>query len=103
MKLIKLFLLILSSIYLTGCIQTAGLVGPAITVATTGNIYQAGLSYGSGKIIEKETGKSTSEHITNLLDTEKKIKKNNIINEDLIILVKSQIEKTRKKISEIKN
>ena len=63
MKLKKVFLL-LSLIYLTGCIQSAGLIGPAITVATTGNIYQAGLSYSSNKIIKKETGKSTSEHIT---------------------------------------
>ena len=98
MKLKKIFLLILSSFYLLGCIQSASLVGPAITVASTGNLYQAGLSYGSSQIIKHETGKSTGEHIGELFSTEKKNEEKELIDENLIILVKTQIEKTRKKI-----
>ena len=42
-------MLILTSCYPPG----AALLGPSITVATTGNIYQAGLSYGSGQVLKK--------------------------------------------------
>ena len=64
-KIITFYLLLL--FLLTNCIQTgASLLGPSITVAKTGNIYQAGLSYSTNKIIESQTGKTTSEHIMNL-------------------------------------
>ena len=31
--------------FLTGCLQNTAFLGPAMTVASTGNLYQAGLSY----------------------------------------------------------
>ena len=57
-----LFLLLFS-----GCVQGTAFLGPAITVASTGNIYQAGLSYGSNLAIKKITGKSPIENINNML------------------------------------
>tara|TARA_B100000767_G_scaffold126272_1_gene120367 strand:- start:248 stop:526 length:279 start_codon:yes stop_codon:yes gene_type:complete len=57
--------------FLTGCVQNTALLGPAITVASTGNVYQAGLSYGSGKAITKLTGKNTMENVKNFLDKDK--------------------------------
>ena len=49
-KIIILSLLI----NLTNCgAPGTALLGPSITVARTGNIYQAGLSYGSSHIIKK--------------------------------------------------
>jgi hypothetical protein len=50
-----------------GCMQNTAFFGPAVTVASTGNIYQAGLSYGSNVAIKKITGKSTMENITEIL------------------------------------
>ena len=32
--------------FLNGCVQSTALLGPAYTLASTGNIYHAGLSYG---------------------------------------------------------
>ena len=48
---------------LTGCLQNTAFLGPAITVASTGNIYQAGLSYGSSETIKKMTGKTPTENV----------------------------------------
>ena len=40
--------------------QSTAMVGPAITLASTGNIYQAGFSF-EGKAVENETGMTTTE------------------------------------------
>jgi hypothetical protein len=60
---------------LNGCIQsTASLLGPTITVAQTGNIYQAGLSYVSSDIIKNELGKTPIELVKSFVH--KDIKEN---------------------------
>ena len=56
---------------LNGCAQNAVFLGPVITGASTGSIYQAGLSYGSGEIVKKVTGKTTTENIKSILKSEK--------------------------------
>ena len=48
---------------LTGCIQATALLGPGLTVATTGNIFQAGFQYGANKVIKKDTGKDSYEDL----------------------------------------
>jgi hypothetical protein len=54
---------------LSNCVPTGtAFLGPGITVAKTGNIYQAGLSYSSNMVVSKLTGKSTSENIKSLFD-----------------------------------
>ena len=58
--------------FLNGCVQSAALLGPAYTLASTGNIYQAGLSYGSNQAVKKITGKSPTENIKSLVDNKKK-------------------------------
>ena len=45
------------------------LLGPAITGASTGKIYQAGLSYGTNVIMLQATGKTTSEHMLDILNS----------------------------------
>ena len=57
--------------FLNGCVQSAALLGPAYTMASTGNIYQAGLSYGSNQAVKKITGKSPTENIQSLVDNKK--------------------------------
>jgi hypothetical protein len=47
------------------------LLGPAITGASTGKVYHAGLSYGSNMLMEKVTGKTTSELMLDILNNEK--------------------------------
>ena len=55
---------------LTGCFQSIALLGPVITGASTGKIYQAGLSYGTNMIMLQATGKTTSEHMLDILNDE---------------------------------
>ena len=74
MKLFKITFLFLLFIFLNGCLHSTALLGPGLTVATTGNIYQAGLQYGANSAIKKETGKDTFEHIKDAVDKENKDK-----------------------------
>ena len=68
MKFLKILFILFSLFFLNGCIQATALLGPGITVATTGNVLQAGLQYGANTVIEKETGKSTFEHFQDAVD-----------------------------------
>ena len=65
----KNILLLLCFVFLSGCFQTMAFLGPAITGASTGKMYQAGLSYGTNIIMEQATGKTTSEHMLNILNS----------------------------------
>ena len=46
-------------------------LGPAITVGTSGNVYQAGLSYGSNQLVKETTGKTAFEHMSEFIDSKK--------------------------------
>ena len=70
MKYLKVYFLILISISVSGCIQSTALLGPGITIATTGNVMQAGLQYGANKAIEKETGKDVITHLKDVVEEE---------------------------------
>ena len=63
----KIFLL-LCFVFLSGCFQSMALLGPAVTGASTGKIYQAALSYGTNAIMLQATGKPTSEHMIDILN-----------------------------------
>ena len=64
-------------VFLSGCFQSIALLGPIIGGASTGKIYQAGLSYGTNMIMLQATGKTTSEHMLDILNSkeEKLLKK----------------------------
>ena len=95
MKNKKIAFILMSVVLLTGCAQSTAFLGPAITVAATGNIVQAGFTYGTNELIKKETGKDTLQHVSSLLEPEdKKV----TINEDLVALVESSIKKMRQKL-----
>ena len=63
----KNIFLLLCFVFLSGCFQSIALLGPAVTGASTGKIYQAGLSYGTNMIMLQATGKTTSEHMMDIL------------------------------------
>jgi phosphoribosylaminoimidazole (AIR) synthetase len=85
--------------FLNGCVQSTALLGPAYTLASTGNIYQAGLSYGSNKAVEEITGKSTTENIKSLTDSKKSKIDEEQNYDEFFALVKNRIEKTSKIIN----
>ncbi len=64
------FLLILFFIFLNSCGQLTAFIGPAITAGSTGEIYRAGISFGSDHFIMRATGKTTLEHFTGYLEVE---------------------------------
>ena len=82
--------------FLNGCVQSAALLGPAYTLTSTGNIYQAGLSYGSGKAVKKITGKTPTENFKSLLDKKNTKVKEEESYDEFFVLVKNQIEKKSK-------
>ena len=122
----NIILYLVLSLFLTGCLQTTAMIGPAITLASTGNISQAGMTFFTNKAIKDETGMNTLEFVSNKIDEGKKIKNKAIkdetgmntlefvsnkidegknkkevddnfnINNNFIILVKNNFDKTRK-------
>ena len=82
-------------ITLTGCIQTTSLLGPGVTIATSGNIIQAGFQYGANTAVKNETGKDVLTHIKDSVDQKNKEKKFHV---QLKQLIKDRIENTRQKL-----
>ena len=87
-------------IFLGACSAPTAMLGPAYTFTSTGNIYQAGLSYSSNVLIEQYTGKTPIENLKELSSIEenktKNIKEDTLKSEDFYLLVKTKIEKTSK-------
>ena len=76
---------------LSGCAQNVALLGPAYTFGSTGNIYQAGLTFSSNKAITSLTGKSVGQNVKEILTLKKKDSK-------FEKLVKTRMIETRKKL-----
>jgi len=85
---IRTFLLIV----LSGCAQNVALLGPAYTLATSGNVYHASFTYGGSELVTKTTGKSVAQNFKEALT----IKKDDT---DFEKLVKRNIKETRKKLN----
>ena len=96
MILKKIIISTFAMCFLTGCLQNTALLGPAYTMASTGNFYHAGLSYGSNKAIENITGKTPTENIKSLVDNKKIKIEEKERQDEFFALVKSRIEKTSK-------
>ena len=95
MKKLKISFFIISLTILSGCFQTTALLGPGITVVTSGNVLQAGLQYGANTAIKRETGKYPLTHLKDKV--EEKNKKKHFYAE-FKSLVENQIQQTRQKL-----
>ena len=95
MKFKKIYLLVLISMFLTGCIQSTALLGPGVTVATTGNIMQAGFQHGANSAIKKETGKDALTHLKNAVEEEQDNQK---LEKKIKNLAKSTIKRIKNKL-----
>ena len=99
MKIKKLFFLLFGLTTLNGCIETTAFLGPAISVGTTGNVYQASLSYSTNRIINSATGKTPIEHVTNFFDPNDEFDGNvNLIVTDNINNVKESLKITKENL-----
>ena len=88
--------------FLGACTTPTAMLGPAYTLTSSGNIYQAGLSYGSNQMITMYTGKTPLENLGEItsenLTTKNNIQKQTLESDDFYQLVKSKIESTKGKI-----
>ena len=91
----------------SGCFQsTASLLGPAYTLANTGNVYQAGFSYGVNQALQKATGKNSRKHLEEILvkieiykeKTEQKFEDIIAKHEEFLSAVKADITKSKGKL-----
>ena len=102
MILTKLIISLSFLLIFNGCAQNAAFLGPAITGASTGSIYNASLSYGSGKVIEKATGKTTVENLKSILQVNKVEAEKEENYEDFFDMTQSLIDKNNG-ISDLSN
>ena len=111
----------MSFIFLTGFVQVASLLGPAFTVASSGNIVKAGAQIIFDNEFKKKTGKSSlgylkeevsknnykndiNKELKNLVEHRVKISHQMIVrqnidkelNKDIILLVEKRIKLTHK-------
>ena len=86
-------------LFFNGCVQSTALLGPSYTLISTGNVYQAGFSYGSSKVIKKMTDKTPTENIKSLLDNKKFKVEEEENYDEFFALVKNRIERKSKIIN----
>jgi len=79
-------------ILLSGCMQSTAMVGPALTIASTGNISQAGLTFITNKAVEEETGMNTVSFVSNKIEEKNN---QNKLKKEFKTLVKNNFDKTR--------
>ena len=95
MKFKKIYSLVFISVLLSGCIQSTALLGPGVTIATTGNVMQAGFQYGANQAIKKETGKDA---LTHLKDAVKDEQENQKFEKKIRNFTQNTIERVKKKL-----
>ena len=91
----KIFIYIVTGIILSGCAQSTAMLGPALTLASTGNVSQAGITYITNKAVEKETGMDTVSFVSQKF--EQKNSKTRLRRE-FKKLVETNFDKTREKL-----
>ena len=92
MEIKKIIFGISIGILLSGCMQSTAMVGPALTIASTGNISQAGLTFITNKAVEEETGMNTVSYVSNKIEEKNS---QNKLKKKLKTLVKNNFDKTR--------
>ena len=95
MKFLKTLFLFLSLIFLNGCLQSTAMLGPGVTLVTTGNAAQATLQYAANTAIKNETGKDA---LTFVKDAVEEDQKKRMFNRDFKKMVERRVLNVRKKI-----
>ena len=88
----KILVFIVSGLIMSGCAQSTAMLGPAITLASSGNVSQAGLTFITNKAVEKETGMDTVSFVSNKIEQQNSKTR---LKRDFKKLVQNNFEKTR--------
>ncbi len=99
-RFLKLSLFLTSFLFLTGFVPLPAVLGPAVTVATSGNLAKATAQLVFDNEFKKKTGKSSLGYITEEVS---KNNKENQINEDLKNLIEKRVEIVHQKLVEQNN
>ena len=91
----KILTYILAGIILSGCAQSTAMIGPAISLASSGNVSQAGLTFFTNKAVEKETGMDTVSYVTKKIEQQNN---KNKLRRDFKNLLETNFVKTREKL-----
>ena len=85
---------------LGACAAPTAMLGPAYTLTSSGNVFQAGLSYGSSELVTAYTGKTPMENLeeftSNKFPKKTNIQKQTLESIEFQKLVQSKIQKTKK-------
>ena len=99
----KFLFFLITLLFLNGCVQNSALLGPMYTLGTTGNVIQAGASYGTSYVVKKVANINISEEINKTLKANEvsvETKKTNIKTqenpEEIFRIVKKHIKKLDK-------
>ena len=80
--------------FLGACAAPTAMLGPAYSL-TSGNVVQAGFSYGSSELVTMYTGKTPIENVIEITSADKSnIQKKTLESEDFKNLVLSRVKKT---------
>ena len=93
----KIFFGLLILVFLGACAAPTAMLGPAYTLTSSGNVLQAGFSYGSSELIKSYTGKTPLENLAEIseldLNHKKNIQKQTLESPEFQNLVKNKIQK----------
>lgn len=96
MKYKKIILGISIFCFLGACTSPTAMLGPAYTLTSTGNVFQAGFSYGSSEMITMYTGKTPMENVIEITSSENNIQKDTLESDDFKHLIISRVEKANR-------
>ena len=99
-RFLKLSLFLTSFLFLTGFVPLPAVLGPAITVATSGNLAKATAQLVFDNEFKKKTGKSSLNYITEEVS---KNNKENQINEDFKNLIEKRVKTVHQKLVDQNN
>ena len=89
LRFFKICLLLTSFLFLTGFVPLTAVLGPAITVVSSGNLVKATAQLVLDNEVKKKTGKNSLSYITEEVS---KNNKENRLNKDFIDLVEKRVE-----------
>ena len=91
----RIFIYVITGLILSGCAQTTAMVGPALTLVSTGNFSQAGVTFITNKAVKEETGMDTVSFVSKKIEEKQS---ENKLRRDFKKLVETNFVKTREKL-----
>ncbi len=95
MNFLKVVFGIFIIIILNGCAQSTAFLGPGITLATSGNAFNAGLQLATNSAFKKETGKDALTYVKDVVEEDQKKRK---FHKEFKAMVEKRVKVARKQI-----